>query len=373
MGHNCAVNPHPRSWAEIDLAALSHNLGRVRALLGPEGPEIALVVKADAYGHGLVPISRHAVRHGASWAAVATIQEGISLRDVGIDNHVVVLSPILPVEVEQAVFYDLDTMVEEPQILEALGAAARTTGKIARVHLKVDTGIHRFGCDPTAALELARRAHALPGIHMVGLAQHFVDSSRDRESTLAQIEHFEAVRQALLAEGIVPEVVHAANSAGTVTYAASRYSMVRVGLIGYGVDPYNLLHGEARPVMAWYSRVTSVREVPTGAAIGYSSTFRTERPSRLATVGVGYGDGYPRALSNKAAMEVLGCLAPVVGLVCMDQTILDVTDCPPVSVGDQVSVIGGQVKASALAEAAGTNSHEIVTRLMSRVPRKYLY
>jgi len=373
MGHNPGVNPHPRSWAEIDLAALSHNLRCVRRILGPKGPEIALVVKADAYGHGLVPISRHAVRNGAAWAAVATIQEGISLRDVGIDNRVVVLSPILPVEVEQAVFYDLDTMVEEPMILEALGTAATSIGKVARVHLKVDTGIHRFGCDPSAALALARRAMSTPGIQLVGLAQHFIDSSRDQGATRAQIAQFEEVRQTLASAGIVPETIHAANSAGTVAYGESRYSMVRVGLIGYGVDPFHLLQGEARPVMAWYSRVTSVREVPQGAAIGYSSTFKTERASRLATVGVGYGDGYPRALSNKAMMDVHGCLAPVVGLVCMDQTILDVTDCPPVAVGDQVSVIGGKVKASALAEAAGTNSHEIVTRLMSRVPRKYRY
>lgn len=367
------MNPHPRSWAEIDLAALSHNLGRVRAVLGDEGPQIALVVKADAYGHGLVPVSRHAIRHGADWAAVATIQEGISLRDVGLDCPVVVLSPVLPVEVEQAVFYELDTLVEEPNILQALSAAGVSIGRTARVHMKVDTGIHRFGCDPSAAIELARMAHGMPGVRLVGLAQHFVDSSRDRETTLGQLAEFEKVRRALLAEGIVPEVVHAANSAGTVAYPESRYTMVRVGLIGYGVDPYNFLQGEARPVMSWYSRVTSVRQVPAGSAVGYSSTFRTERPSRLATVGVGYGDGYPRALSNRGAMEVRGSLAPVVGLVCMDQTILDVTDCPPVEVGDQVSVIGGQVTASMLAHAADTNSHEIVTRLMSRVPRKYRY
>jgi alanine racemase len=367
------VNPHPRSWAEIDLTALAHNLGAIRRRLGPSPPEIALVAKADAYGHGLVPVARHALRHGADWAAVATVQEGIALRDAGVDSRIAVLSPILPVEAEQAVFYGFDILFEEEEVLKALGGAAVGMGRTANVHLKVDTGIHRFGCSPDSALALARAAMAQEGVELVGLAQHFADSSRDPVTTRHQLDAFQAVAATLRAEGIDPPVVHAANSAGTLTWPDSLFTMVRVGLAAYGIDPFGWLGGEARPVMAWWSRVTSVRSVARGQAVGYSGTAVLERDSVLATVGVGYGDGYPRALSNRAAMEVHGRLAPVVGLVCMDQTILDVTDCPPVAVGDSVRVIGGQASASSLAEAAQTNAHEIVTRLMSRVPRKYRF
>lgn len=367
------MNPHPRSWAEIDLAALAHNLAEVRARLGQGGPAVALVAKADAYGHGLVPVARHALRSGADWAAVATVQEGIALRDAGVDARIAVLSPILPVEAEQAVFYGFDVLFEEPQVLKALGGAAVGMGRTAKVHLKVDTGIHRFGCAPEAAVEMARLAVRQEGVELAGLAQHFADSSRDPGATARQLAEFDRVVGALRSEGMDPPVVHAANSAGTLAWPDSRFTMVRVGLVAYGIDPFGWLEGAARPVMSWWSRVTSVREVAAGQPVGYSGTAVLQRASRLATVGVGYGDGYPRALSNRAAMEVHGCLAPVVGLVCMDQTILDVTDCPPVRVGDSVRVIGGQVTAAGLAEAAGTNAHEIVTRLMSRVPRKYRF
>lgn len=365
------MNPHPRCWAEIDLEALAHNLAELRSRLGQDGAEIALVAKADAYGHGLVPVARHALRHGASWAAVATVQEGIALRDAGIDARIVVLSPILPIEAEQGVFYGLDLMFEEPEVLDAVAVAAEGMGRAARLHLKVDTGIHRFGCRPEDALPLALAAQAKPRVELVGLAQHFADSTRDPATTARQLAEFQAVVARLAGAGIRPPVLHAANSAGAVRWSDSRFTLVRAGLVAYGVDPFGWLEGAARPVMSWWSRVTSVRQVPAGSAVGYSGTHVLRRDSRLATVGVGYGDGYPRALSNRAAMDVQGCLAPVVGLVCMDQTILDVTDCPPVRVGDPVRVIGGQVTAGMLADAAGTNAHEIVTRLMSRVPRKY--
>ena len=367
------VEPYPRTWVEIDLPALAHNLAAVRARLADERVQIALVTKADAYGHGLVPISRYALRHGADWAAVATVQEGIALRDAGVDAPVMALSPILPVEAEQAVFYGLDVLTENFEIGQALSDAAVSVGRPARLHLKVDTGLHRFGCTTEEAPGLADRLAALPGVRLVGIAQHFADSSKDPETTRLQIARWQSLLEALKTAGHEFEIVQAANSAGAVRYPESRGNLVRIGIIGYGVDPFNLLDGEARPVLSWTSRVTAMRRVPANEPIGYSGTYLTTRPSVVATVGVGYGDGYPRTLSSRGVVGVRGGEAPVIGLVCMDQLLVNVTEVPGVEVGDSVTLIGGTVTTARLAELAETNSHEIVTRIMSRVPRRYLY
>jgi alanine racemase len=367
------VEPYPRTWVEIDLPALAHNLAEVRARLADERVGIALVTKADAYGHGLVAVSRYALRHGADWAAVATVQEGIALRDAGIDAPVMALSPILPVEAEQAVFYGLDVLTENLEIGEALSAASVSIGRPARLHLKVDTGLHRFGCTTEEAPGLADSLAALPGVKLVGIAQHFADSSKDPVTTRLQIERWQGLLAILRSAGHEFEVVQAANSAGAVRYPESRGNLVRIGIIGYGVDPFNLLEGKARPVLSWTSRVTAIRRVPAGEPIGYSGTFQTMRPSLVATVGVGYGDGYPRTLSNRGVVLIREREAQVVGLVCMDQLLIDVTDVLGVSLGDTVTLIGGSVTTARMAELAETNSHEIVTRIMSRVPRRYLY
>ncbi|MCU0317337.1 MAG: alanine racemase [Fimbriimonadaceae bacterium] len=173
--------------------------------------------------------------------------------------------------------------------------------------------------------------------------------------------------------GVKFERIHMANSAGTMAFPESRGNLVRIGILAYGIDPLNLLEGTARPAMHWFSRITSLRKLPAGAPIGYCGTFVTQRPSVIATVGAGYGDGYPRNLSNKGHVWVNDALAPIVGLVCMDQMMLDVTDAATVEIGQTVELLGDHVRPPELAKVSGTNSHEIVTRIMSRVPRKYLY
>ncbi len=365
------VQPYPRTWADIDLKALGHNLGAVRRRLGDPSVAVALVVKADAYGHGLVSVSRYALRNGADWAAVATVQEGIALRDSGIDAPIMVLSPILPIEAEQAVFYRLDVLVEAVESARGLSDAAVSNGLPARIHLKVDTGLHRFGCSAEEAVEVGGRIRDLPGVELVGIAQHFADSSRDGAYTLLQIDRWKEVLAAFESANVSFQVVQAANSAGAIRYPESRGNLVRIGIVGYGVDPYGLLEGEARPVMRLTSRVTAMRDVPAGEPVGYSGTYVTSRPTRIATVGAGYGDGYPRSLSNKGIALVRGQEAPVIGLVCMDQLLLDVTEVPDTVIGDEVTLIGDSVTAARLAELANTNSHEIVTRIMSRVSRRF--
>lgn len=367
------MQPYPRTWTDIDLPALAHNLGAVRRRIANDKVAIALVTKADAYGHGLVPVSRYAMRNGADWAAVATVQEGIALRDAGIDAKVMALSPILDIEAEQAVFYGLDVLTENIDTARALDKAAKSVGKPARIHLKVDTGLHRFGCEPEDAVSLAKSIKSLSDVELVGIAQHFADSSRDPDFTRLQIERWQRVLAECQHAGISFEVVQAANSAGTIKYPEIHGNLVRVGIIGYGIDPFDLLEGDAHPVMRWTARVTAMRAAKSGDPVGYSGTHRLGRASRLATVGAGYGDGYPRTLSNKGVVEVRGMHAPVVGLVCMDQIIVDVTDIPDAEIGDEVKLIGGTVQVPLLAQLADTNSHEIVTRVMSRVPRRYHY
>ncbi len=365
--------PYPRTWADIYLPALSHNLKLIRKVIGKDSVSIAIVVKADAYGHGLVPISRYALKSGADWCAVATVQEGIALRDAGIDARIIALSPILDIECEQAVFYDLDVLTENFESAFAMNRAAKSVGKLAKLHLKVDTGLHRFGCDPAEVVPLVKKIRTLDHVQLLGLSQHFSDSARDVAFTRKQINSWNHVLEECRQNDIHFEVLQAANSAGIAQYPEIHGTLVRAGIFAYGIDPFNLLPQPVIPVLKWTTRVTAMRNAKAGDPVGYSGTHRLSRDSRLATLGVGYGDGYPRTLSNKGVVEIHGQQAPVVGLVCMDQIIVDVTEISEAKIGDEVYLIGGSVTVPMLAVLADTNSHEIVTRIMSRVPRRYHY
>ena len=364
----CSVDPYPRTWAEIDLPTLGANLAKVRGVVG-DGVAIALVSKADAYGHGLIPVSRYAVRNGADWIAVATVQEGIAVRDSGIDGPVLVLSPILEVEAEQAVFYSFDIVVERVSTAQALSRAA-TPERRARIHLKIDTGLARFGAKPSEAPEIAKQIKALPNVDLVGISQHFSASGTDPDATKQQEQRFDQAIADCKREGIEFQWIQAANSWGTVSYPSARHNLVRVGMIAYGFGEASRKIG-CEPVMKWMARITAMREVLAGTPLSYGSIYVTERPSRIATVGAGYGDGYPRSASNKAHVTVCGVVVPVLGAVCMDQLLIDVTDVPNADLGEVVTLIGEKTSADDLAQAAGTITHEIVARLMSRVPRRY--
>ena len=364
-----AVNPYPRTWIEVDLPALGRNLARIRGRIGATAA-LLLVAKADAYGHGLVPIAKFAVRNGADWIGVATVQEGIALRDAGIQQPILVLSPILEVEAEQAVFYELRVMVERLELGQALAAAAQSQARIAIVHLPVDTGLSRYGCTPEEALLLAPTLASMSGLELEGIGTHFADSGNDEPWTMRQLEIFEALLSAL---PVKPKVIHAANSAAATKYTATVKDLVRVGIAAYGIDPYCMFEGELEPILTWKARVMSLRTRPAGTKVSYSGTFECVRETRIATLGVGYGDGYPRSLSSVGFVEVCGQKANVIGLVCMDQLLVDVTDLGGVQIGDEVILIGGQATVVELSQLAKTNVHEIVTRIMSRVPRRYRY
>ncbi|HRJ26541.1 MAG TPA: alanine racemase [Fimbriimonadaceae bacterium] len=367
------MNPYPRTWVEIDLAAIEHNLHLVRSRLIRPETKIALVAKADAYGHGLVPVSRFALGHGADWVAVATVQEGIALRDAGIDAPIIVISPILPIEAEQAVFYRLRVVVERFEIAEAMAEAARQQNTQAVLHLEVDTGLARFGILPAEAAELAVRIAAITTVQLEGICTHFSNSGRDAATTRVQLELFQRIVAECRAAGIRFEIVHASNSAGATMYQDAQFDLVRVGLAAYGMDPYGMFGGEAQAALCWKARVMALRTLPPGSPVSYSSTYHTRGTETIATLGVGYGDGYPRALSNRGFVMMHGQRAPVVGMVCMDQVLVETSQIPGVQLGDEAILAGGPVDMSVLAEIMETTTHEITTRIMSRVPRRYLY
>lgn len=348
------------------------NLAEVRSRLS-DGTRLALVCKADAYGHGLVPVGRFAAQNGADVLAVATVQEGVALRDAGVVCPIMVMSPILKVECEQAVFYDLEVFVENAEIAAELSKAAISCDRECLLHLKVDTGLHRFGCQPADVVEVCRAIKGLNRVRLFGLAQHFVDSSNDQVKTIHQLEVFKQIIETCKNAGIEFQCLQAANSAGTINYPQSQYDLVRIGILAYGLDPWNLLKGGAIPTFSWFARVMSVRELGAGETLSYSSTYRLERPSRIATLGAGYGDGYPRLLSNISEVAIHGGRAKIVGMICMDQMLIDVTDLPDVRVGDTAELVGSSVPGGELAALLGTNVHEIITRIMSRVSRRYLY
>ncbi|MFM9873860.1 MAG: alanine racemase [Fimbriimonadaceae bacterium] len=364
------MEPYPRTWAEINFPAMAHNLSVIRQHIGPD-VKIGLVCKADGYGHGLVPVGRFAARNGADWLCVASVQEGVALRDSGVECPIMVMSPTLPVEAGQAIFYNLDVFVESAEAIRNYQKTAQSQDRIARLHLKVDTGLHRFGCSPEEASHLTSLINKLPNTELRGISQHFLNSSNNREKTEEQLQLF---NQTIKHLDIPKEtIIHASNSAGAALYPDARRSLVRIGMHAYGIDPDNLYKGQLISVMRWFTRITSLRWIKPGETVSYNGTWKATQDSHIATLGVGYGDGYPRALSNKSQVFLKNEKADVIGLVCMDQMMINVTHFPQIQLGDTVELLGENIIVPTLAKLAETNSHEIVTRLMTRVNRRYIY
>ncbi|MBA3725852.1 MAG: alanine racemase [Armatimonadetes bacterium] len=362
---------YPRTWVEVDLDAFSHNLTAIRAAL-PATTKVALVTKADAYGHGLVPISRVAVQHGADFIAVATVQEGISLREAEIEAPIVVLAPTLGLEAKHAVYYRLRNLVESYEAAVSISEAAVELGTEAQVHLKIDTGMSRFGVQAEQAADLAEKIDALPNIDLEGAATHFANSGQEPEYTAWQYGRFQKALCEMEARGIQIRIRHCANSGAIIRFPSAVMDMARVGILAYGITHVGKTELDLRQVLTWKARIMALRQLPKGTKVSYNLTYETPAASLIATLGVGYGDGYHRFLSNRGATVVHGKLAPIRGVVCMDQLMIDVTEIPEVKIGDEVGLIQGPVSAEYLAEIVGTTPHEMTTRIMSRVPRKYV-
>ncbi|MBI5511285.1 MAG: alanine racemase [Deltaproteobacteria bacterium] len=360
--------------ATVDLGAIRHNLEVARRLV--PGQAICAVVKADAYGHGMNEVGLTLSRAGVEWLAVALVEEGISLRRVGVKTSILVLGSALGGTLFELVAHNLTAAIYRPDQLEALAMAAR--GKPVAFHLKIDTGMARLGVRLEELDQVLDALDKTPNLVLDGVLTHFADADlADRDFNSAQLRLFEGACRRLQARGYKPKWQHIANSAAVLSFPEAQVGLLRPGLMIYGLDPLAKRRAtELVPAMRWTTRPVHLKTVPQGARISYGGRFVTKRDSRIATLPVGYADGYPRAMSGKAQVLVRGRLVPVVGTICMDLCMADVTDVPEVSLDDEVVLMGRQegaeVSAYDLATWADTIPYEIICGVGARVPRYYV-
>ncbi len=356
----------------IDLSALRHNLRAIRAIL-PEKALLLAVVKADAYGHGIVRTAKAAIRAGADWLAVARTGEGAVLREAGVTAPILVLGASSSEEMKEGVRYGLTLAACGPKTVHALQEVALSVGTQAYMHLKIDTGMGRIGVrDESGVRAVLTALAACPQVCMTGAFTHFADADGENDAyTRMQLERFRSLT-ALLPRGIIR---HCANSAAIHRYPEAVMDMVRAGITMYGCPPVET-DLDLRPVMDWRTAVTFVKEIAPGDKVSYGCTFTADRPMQLATVACGYGDGYHRHASGRAQVLIHGRRARVVGRICMDQMMVDVTEIPGVRPGDEVILLGGTgetaISADELASWSDTISYEVLLAATERVHRRWV-
>lgn len=361
--------------ARIDLDALAHNYRVVSGRIG--GRKVLAMVKAQAYGHGAVVVSRALVSLGVSMLGVALVEEGVELRRAGITVPILVMSPIFPDQAKAVIDEGLIPIVYNVPFARVLSAAAVEAGVTRPVHVKVDTGMGRLGLSPEDAAVLVPEIAKLPGVTVEGVMTHFADADlRDKQFAATQMERFERFLRAIEGQGVKVQLRHAANSAAVLEYDRAFFTMVRPGIMLYGYNPLESREGaDLRPVLSLRTRIAFLKRVSAGTPISYGRTFVTKRESLIATIPLGYGDGLSRDLSNRGEMLVRGRRVPVAGRICMDMTMLDVTDVPGAAEGDDVVVIGAQgeerITADEIAAKIGTISYEVLCGISNRVPRIY--
>lgn len=381
MTAHAGLTSHPagcNAWLTVSLGALRHNLRLLRGRL-PREVAAAAVVKSDAYGHGLIPVARVAVEEGCSFLVVSCLREVRQLRREGILTDVLIIGPILPDEAADVVAEGVVVALGSMEVALALDAEARRQGRRARVHLKLDTGMGRFGflTQPDLLAATVARLRALPGLDIEGAATHFSEADEpESDYTAEQGRVFRLALRVLESQGLRPQWIHAANSAGVVHFPQMAFSMVRLGLAMYGVYPGQEQGSDIRlePVMSALCRVADLRDVPSGFPVSYGRTFVTKRPSRLALLPVGYGDGFPRHASGRAHVMIRGEVVPLVGRVTMNLVVVDVSDLRDIAVGDTALLFGRDgahsLPAQDLAVAATTIPYELfcnMGRCLSRV------
>lgn len=376
-----------RSWVDVDLEALTDNIRTLDGML-PERTDILMTVKANAYGHGLVPVARAATEAGIWGFGVAALDEVAALRKAGIDRPVVCLMPIVRQEAPRAVAVDATCAITDLGLAEALDAAARDAGVTMDVHLEVDTGMGRAGVRDEEAVSLVERLAELSGLRLDGIFTHFASADEpDRAFTDRQIERFDALLGALEERGLKPPRVHAANSAAALRFrrAADR-ALVRPGIAIYGspgeiatdADEGSWAPGGERPfrpALSWHARVVAVKSLRAGESVSYHRRYVAAGEERIALLGVGYGDGWPYGLSGKGAVLLRDRVVPIRGAVCMDLTMVDASGFPDLEVGEVATLIGrqGQVRQTVeeVGVTAGLMSYAVLTGIAPRVRRRY--
>jgi alanine racemase len=363
--------------AEVDLEALAFNYRQIRGRV-PRGANILGVVKANAYGHGALPVALKLQELGVECLGVAIADEGVELRKGGVKAPILVMGGLFEMEAERALAYGLTPVVFDRGSIDALSEAARRRRKRARIHLKVDTGMGRLGVSLGSWPALLKELKRYPGIEVEGLLSHFSMTEDEEEGfTARQWSEFQKALALAAESGIRFKYVHMANSANLTACSTYCGNLVRPGIMLYGAYPSSTYRNriKLKPVMTLKTRIHFLKEVGPGARIGYGGTFTTRRRSLIATLPVGYADGYSHCLSNRGEVLVRRRRAPVVGRVCMDYTLVDVTDIPRVSLKDEVVLIGRQGKesmtADEIAEKTGSIPYEVLCLIGQRVPRTY--
>jgi len=359
----------PATRAVVDLAAVARNLGRLRGRLD-SATRVVGVVKAGGYGHGLVPVARRLEAAGVDGLGVAVVEEAAALRAAGVAAPILVLSPGYETAAEAVVELGLEVVVSDPAELDPLEAAARRAGRPVGIHLKVDTGMGRLGLEAAAMESALVRLRRATHLRLAGVMSHLACADEDGPFTDEQIDAFATFRPRVAAAGFDAIPFHLANTAGVVRFPNAHFDMVRPGLGLYGYGGPDL-----EPALTLVTRVVRVRHLPAGATVGYGRTFRCRRPTRMGVARIGYGDGLPRALSNRGALLVAGRRCPILGRVNMDLTCIDLTDCAEAAEGSAVVVIGSQggerITAEEVATQAGTIAYEVLCGIGPRVTRVY--
>ncbi len=369
------VRPTRPTWTEVDLEAIACNVRQVKEIVGPE-VDILAVLKADAYGHGALTVARTALNNGASCCGVASVDEGLNLRGGGVDAPILVLGYTPAWLAKAALLHNVALTLYDTDAARAFSRAAVDLRRTARVHIKVDTGMSRLGLLPEQVIPFVEKIRALPGLDLEGIFTHFsVADEADLEYTRWQLARFREVLDRLAEIGVAFRIVHCANSAALLRLPESRFNMVRLGLAMYGLQPSPQvsLPPRFRPALVWKTTIAQVKTLPPGSYISYGNTYQTEQEETVAVIPVGYADGFRRAPTRWQSVLVRGSRASIVGQVCMDQTMVNVSHIPNVRVGDDVVLIGRQGDDAITAEEAagwlGTINYEVVSEILAQVPR----
>lgn len=378
MSKTCENRFKRPAFLEVDLKRLALNTKNIKKTLGPE-VELLAVVKADGYGHGAYEVSKVVLENGAGSLGVAILEEGIELREKGIKSPILILYPEFYGREKMVVEYDLEPTITDIEFARMLSLEAKKQKKTSEVFLKIDTGMGRYGFFAEKSYEFFKKIKELENIKVKGILSQLSEAEgEDKESALKQINKFKEVLKRLEFLNQRDLIKSIANSAAVLNLSESYFNQVRVGLLLYGVYPSEELSKSIRvePVMSLKSKIMFLKEVEKGSFIGYGRTFFTKRKTKVATIPLGYADGYPRLLSNKGEVLIRGKKAPVIGRVCMDAFMVDVTDILGVKIGDEVTLIGKngeeEITACDLAFWSSTINYEIISRMGKRLPKVYI-